>query len=350
MAPVRSRRRLFSRQAAAFIRICGQFGGKGHHRFVTPSKEAPVENINSQFQMSRATRSNMVGGAGLLIFGLLALISLPLSMVSVDAGYRGVKQRFGKVVGSALTPGLHFKLPIVETIQPVEVREQKLNLDTSASSKDLQTVQSRIVVNFHPEPAKVSELYENIGLEYQSRILDPAVEETVKAITAQYTAEELISKRTEVRQKMEEMLKERVSVNAIGVTKFNIVNFEFSHSFNEAIEAKQTAEQKALQASNELRRVEVEAEQQIEKARGRAESLKLEAQAEADAVLMKAEAEAKAQEMLARVVNRDVINLRAIEKWDGIMPRVTGDVVPFLSVDADDASGVQTNLTAAKAR
>jgi len=144
-----------------------------------------------------------------------------------------------------------------------------------------------------------------------------------------------------------------VRVNNIGVTKFNIVNFEFSNSFNDAIEAKQTAEQRALQATNELRQIEVEAQQEIETARGRAESLKLEAQAEADAILMKAEAEAKAQEMLAKVVNRDVINLRAIEKWDGIMPRVTGDVVPFISVDDGGSSngvGAKTELTTAQAR
>ena len=311
--------------------------------------EHTTNTPNSSYQLNR---SNMAGGAGLLIFALILLISIPLSMVSVDAGHRGVKKRFGKVVGQALNPGLHFKLPVVETVQEVEVREQKLNLETSASSKDLQTVQSRIVVNFHPEPDRVAELYEKIGLEYETRILDPAVEETVKAITAQYTAEELISKRTEVREKMETMLKARVGGNAIGVTKFNIVNFEFSHSFNEAIEAKQTAEQKALQATNELRRVEVEAQQEIETARGRAESLKLEAQAEADAVLMKAEAEAKAQEMLAKVVNRDVINLRAIEKWDGIMPRVTGEVVPFLSVDngGDASARPATQLTSVEAR
>lgn len=311
-----------------------------------------MEHSNSNFA---ANRANMAGGAGLLILALLTLVAIPMSIVTVEAGHRGVKKRFGKVVGQALTPGLHFKLPIVESVQPVEVREQKLNLETSASSKDLQTVQSRIVVNFHPQPDQVAALYEQIGLEYESRILDPAVEETVKAITAQYTAEELISRRTEVRKKMEETLSARVKINNIGVTKFNIVNFEFSRSFNDAIEAKQTAEQRALQATNELRQIEVEAQQAIETARGRAEALKLEAQAKADAVLMNAEAEAKAQEMLARVVNRDVINLRAIEKWDGIMPRVTGEVVPFLSVDDGGstngaANQVKTELTTAKVR
>ncbi len=274
-------------------------------------------------------------GIGTAVLGLLLAIVLLTSLVTVQAGHRGVKTRFGRVVGPALRPGLHLKIPLMEHIVSIEVREQKLNLETSASSKDLQTVQSCIVVNFHPTQDEVAELYDNIGIDYKSRILDPAVEETVKAVTAQYTAEQLISKRTEVRQKMMELLSERVADNFVNITKFNIVNFEFSNSFNEAIESKQTAEQSALQAQNELRRIQVEADQQIEVARGRAESLRLQAQAEADSILAKAKAEATAQEMLAKVVNRDVISLRAIEKWDGIMPRVTGDVVPFIGISDD---------------
>jgi regulator of protease activity HflC (stomatin/prohibitin superfamily) len=274
-----------------------------------------------------------MGGLAAFAVGVLVLIGIIGSVVTVDAGYRGVKMRFGKVVGEALDPGLHFKIPMIENVRPVEVREQKLKLETSASSKDLQTVKSHIVVNFHPVSDQVSQLYNNIGLEYKERVLDPAVEETVKAITAQYTAEELISQRTDVRRGMEEMLSERVKINQIQITKFNIVNFEFSSSFNDAIEAKQTAEQAALQAENELRRIEVEARQEVETARGRAESLKLEAEAQAEAIRMTAKAEAEAQEMLAKVINNDVVKLRAIEKWDGVMPRVTGEVVPFIGVD-----------------
>lgn len=278
-------------------------------------------------------RANTLGGMAAILCGVAILIGIIGSVVTVDAGYRGVKKRFGKVVGDSLSPGLHFKIPVIETVQPVEIREQKLKLETSASSKDLQTVKSHIVVNFHPVPDQVNELYNNIGLEYKERVLDPAVEETVKAITAQYTAEELISQRTQVRGGMEEMLSERVKVNQIQITKFNIVNFEFSSSFNDAIESKQTAEQSALQAENELRRIEVEAKQQIETARGRAESLKLEAEAKAEAIRLTAKAEAEAQEMLAKVISTDVVRLRAIEKWDGVMPRVTSDVVPFIGVD-----------------
>lgn len=270
----------------------------------------------------------------LLLFGVVILGGFDI----VQAGFRGVRTRFGRVVGDSLTSGLQFKIPLVDKIQEIEVREQKLEQQTSASSKDLQTVKTVIAVNYHPDDQAVHKLFEQIGMDYKDRILMPAVEETVKAITAQYTAEELITKRTEVRSKMDEMLRERVNVNHLMITKFNIVNFEFSESFNEAIEAKQTAEQEALKASNILRRIKVEADQKIETARGEAESVKLRAQAEAESIRLRAKAEAEAQEMLAKVVNRDVIILRAIEKWDGIMPRVAGEAIPLLNVDVEEMS------------
>ncbi|MHC5021575.1 MAG: prohibitin family protein [Planctomycetota bacterium] len=282
--------------------------------------------------------------AVVVVAGFFVLFLAMGGFATVAAGHMGVKTRFGDVITGVLEPGLHFKMPFADTITEIEVREQKLEVDTGASSKDLQAVQAKIAVNFHPVPESVDTLYSKIGLDYKSRILDPAVEESVKAVTAQYTAEQLISKRTEVRTKMMDQLAERVQDNYIKITKFNIVNFEFSRSFNAAIEAKQTAEQEALRATNELRRIKVEADQKIEEARGRAESRKLEAQAEADAITFKAkadaeriklqaEAESKAQELLAKTINQDVIRLRAIEKWDGILPRVTGDVVPFIDVE-----------------
>ncbi len=289
-------------------------------------------------------RANAIGGGVAVAIGLAVLIAM--SLATVQAGFRGVKTRFGQVVLGALEPGLHFRIPLVEKIKDVEVREQKMDMETSASSMDLQTVQSKVAVNFRPDPDSVDNLYNEVGLDYESRILNPAVEETVKAVTAQYTAEQLITKRTEVRDKMETQLRERMLANHLNITKFNIVNFEFSRSFNEAIEAKQTAEQEALRASNDLRRIAVEADQQIEEARGEAESIKLRAQAEADAITMRAEAEAKAQELLAKFVNRDVIHLRTVEKWDGVMPRVTGDAIPLLNIGQDMADTAGSAVTA----
>ena len=284
----------------------------------------------------RSFRSNRRGNtAGVVVLVILALlVAIGYSAVRiVDTGFIGVKTRFGKVVSESLPSGLYFVIPGMETVAQVEVREQKTEMKTSASSRDLQAIQSSIAINFRPDPLQAHTLFKDVGTEFESRILDPAVEETVKAVAARYTAEELITKRTQVRDEMDDMLKSRVKGNHILVTKFNIVNFEFSDSFNTAIEEKQTAEQEALRATNILRRMKVEADQKIETARGDAESVKLRAQADAEAITVKAIAEAEAQRILSEVVTKDVITLRAIERWDGIMPRVTGETVPFINVD-----------------
>ena len=273
-------------------------------------------------------------GSYAMLFLVLALVWLAYqAAVSVETGHIGVKTRFGKVTSTSLPAGLHFRIPFVEDIDQVEIREQKMEMNTGASSADLQTIQSSIAVNFRPDPQNAHLLFEEVGQDYEQRILFPAVEETVKAVTAKYTAEQLITLRTEVRDNMENKLKERVRDNHVLITKFNIVNFEFSRSFNNAIEEKQTAEQEALRATNILRRMKVEADQKIETARGAAESVKLAALAEAEAITVKAKAEAAAQKMLAEVINKDVIQLRAIEKWDGQLPKLTGDTVPFITVD-----------------
>lgn len=276
------------------------------------------------------SQGRWLAGCGVVV--VVALFTALGGFATVQAGHRGVKMRFGRVIPGVLGEGLHFKLPFADEILAIDVREQKLEDDTSAASKDLQTVTTRVAVNFQPEAEVADKLYQGIGLDYEAVILRPAVEETVKAVTAGYTAEELITKRTEVRHQIEEALKERVRENHIRVTKFNIVNFEFSREFNRAIESKQTAEQEALQAQNILRRIEIEAKQKIEQARGEAESVKLAAAAEAEAIRLRAEAEAKAQELLGKVMNKEVLRLRAIEKWDGILPRVTGNAIPFLQL------------------
>jgi regulator of protease activity HflC (stomatin/prohibitin superfamily) len=302
--------------------------------------------MNEYSDKRRAGLPITAGAIFLFVVIFIAIGLMKAGFVTVPAGYRGVKTRFGQVVPGALAPGLHFKAPLIDDVTDIEVREQKAESSTSASSKDLQAIQSKIAVNFRPIADKVDKLFDEIGLEYIERVLEPAVEETVKAVTAKYTAEALITERTKVRDEMEELLRARVEPNHISITKFNIIDFAFSKSFNQAIEEKQTAEQEALQATNILKRVSVEADQKIEQARGAAESVKLQAKANAAAILMQAEAETKAQEMLARVINSDVLRLRAIEQWDGVMPRVTGDVVPFIGIDSDPAPTVSSQTPA----
>ena len=298
--------------------------------------------------MDHTKQTFALGG---FLFAFFVVIALMWSgCTTVDAGYRGVKTRFGNVTGDPLSPGLHFTWPGMESITQIEVREQKFSVGTQAASKDLQIVTAKVAVNFAPNAGEVHTLYKTIGLEYQERIMAPAVEETIKAITALYTAEELVTKRTEVRAKMMELLIEKMKGNFISIKAFNIEDFNFSAQFNHAIEAKQQAEQDALRAKNELLKERVEADKKIEEARGKAESVKLAANAEAEAIRARAtaeaeairvrgEAEAAAQAAIAKALTADVIRFRSIEKWNGDVPRFNGvGAIPFLNLTEEDKS------------
>lgn len=250
-----------------------------------------------------------------VVGGILAIILfftlVPFGMV--PAGSRGVMLRFGAVTGKVVPEGLYFRLPIVETVALMDVRLQKEQVEASAASKDLQSVESTVAANFHIKPEKVADMYREVGEDYKARLIDPALQEAVKATTAKFTAEELVTRREEVREEMKSLLQSKLEPRGIVVDDFNIVNFDFSESFNAAIEAKVTAEQAALTAKNRLEQVKFEAEQNIAEARGKAEALRVESEA------IKS--------------NPSVLELRAIEKWDGRLPSVMGSgATPFVNI------------------
>ncbi|HUJ80084.1 MAG TPA: prohibitin family protein [Nitrospiria bacterium] len=249
----------------------------------------------------------------LIVAVILLLLVIGLATQSfkvVGAGERGVvfNTLEGGIQPRVLSEGLQFKLPFVEDIIPIDVRVQKSETDASAASKDLQVVRSRIALNFHIDPGKANVVYQNLGVEFKSRVIDPQVQESVKAVTAQYTAEELITKRSQVRDDIKEALTSRLRAFNIIVDEFNIVDFSFSDEFNKAIEAKQTAEQNALKAKRDLERIKIEAEQTVTKAK----------------------AEADAQRLQRETITPILLQLRAIEKWNGVLPQVTGGAMPFI--------------------
>ncbi|MFA5936006.1 MAG: prohibitin family protein [Patescibacteria group bacterium] len=250
----------------------------------------------------------------LIIGGILILIVLGIvwPFGTIGAGERGVQLRFGAVTGKILDEGLYFRIPIVETIRVVDVKVQNNQVEASAASKDLQSVSSIVAVNFHIAPERAAQIYQEIGVDYKSRLIDPALQESVKASTAKFTAEELITKREEVREEVKRHLKDKLEARGILIDDFNIVDFNFSDSFNEAIEAKVTAEQSALAAKNKLEQIKFEAEQDIASAGGRAQALRIESEA------LKS--------------NPEILQLRALEKWDGRLPTVTGGSVPFVNI------------------
>ncbi|GBF11789.1 prohibitin family protein [Tepidibacillus infernus] len=252
-----------------------------------------------------------------VILGLIVLLALN-SFVIVEAGNRGIVLQLGAVKPIVLNEGLHFKIPFIQEVIPAEVRVQKAQSEQTAASKDLQVVTTVVAVNFHLNPEEVNKLYQNVGLAYKERIVDPAIGEALKAVTAQYTAEELISKRPEVSTKVKEQLAKKLANYNMVLDEINITEFKFSNEFNNAIEQKQVAEQQALKAKLDLQRIEIEAKQKIEQAKAEAESLRL-----------------QKQEVTPELVELRKIEaqMEAIKKWDGKLPNVTGGATPFIDVN-----------------
>lgn len=238
------------------------------------------------------------------------------SFGTIDAGYRGVRTRFGAVTGT-IDSGLYFKLPLIEHVYTMNVQTQKEQVEAQAASSDLQNVSATVALNYSLMPDKAADVYKNIGVDYKSRIVDPAIQEAVKAATAKYTAEELITKRQIVRDNMRALLTARLENEHIVVTEVSIVNFDFSQSFNAAIEAKVTAEQTALAAKNKLEQVKFEAEQRVAQAKAEAEAIRIQAQA------------------ITQQGGAEYVNLKAVEKWDGKLPQymLGGGATPFINLN-----------------
>lgn len=231
----------------------------------------------------------------------------------IRAGERGVLLQFGAVQDKIFDEGLYFKIPLVQSVKKIDVRIQKDEVPASAASKDLQIVTSKIALNYHLDPNSVNRLWQEVGKNYNTRIIAPAIQEAVKSTTAKFTAEELITKREEVKLAIKVNLAERLLIRGIIVDEFNIIDFDFSKAFNEAIEMKVTAEQLKLKADRDLERIKIEKEQMIAQAQGKAEAIRIEAQA------LKA--------------NVNVIELRWIEKWNGKVPTYWGQATPFIGLN-----------------
>jgi regulator of protease activity HflC (stomatin/prohibitin superfamily) len=258
----------------------------------------------------------MVAAGALVVLILMVFMS---SYFVVDAGDRGIILRFG-AVNRVVAEGLHFKAPFMEDIVRMTVRVQKTTTKTEAASQDLQIVQTTMVLNYSLQPDKVGDVYKTLGTnrDVSEKIINPSIEESFKAAAARYTAEELISKREALKTQVRNYLRDRLAPFGIMVVELSITDFQFSTEFNKAIESKQTAEQHALRAKRDLDRIKVEAQQRIATAQADAEALRLQKQ----------------------VISPDLIKLRqidaqikAIEKWDGKLPSVTGGAVPFISVE-----------------
>ena len=271
-------------------------------------KNSP-KNINVS-----AGKSVLIGILILIVIGVLIAASVQI----VDAGNRGVLRHWNAVdtTRPPLEEGLHFVIPFQDSVVNIEVRTLKFVKETSSASKDLQTVSTEVTVNYRPSPNSVNTLYKEVGLEYESRIIQPAVEEVVKQVTARYNAEELITKRSQVKADIEQEITKRLEVYNIITDVVSITNFEFSPLFDRAIEAKVEAEQKAKKAENDLIRIEVEARQLEAKAEGLAAANIAEASGEAEAI-----------EIINQALAQNPFYLEWLktQAWDGKLPLVMGE-------------------------
>ena len=253
----------------------------------------------------------------IILHVLLVILILPIifgSFGTVSAGERGVRTRFSAVVG-IVDEGLYTKIPYIEAVKVMDTKVQKDEVESGAASKDLQTVNSKLAINYNLSPDYVANIYKTVGKDYKTRLVDPAVQESVKAVTAKYTAEELITKRELVRDEIKSVLSEKMLPYGIIISQVNITNFDFSESFNYAIEAKVTAEQSALAAKNKLEQVKFEAEQRITTAKGEAEAIKIQAAA------------------IQNQGGAEYVNLKWVEKWNGQLPStVMGDAIPMMNL------------------
>lgn len=235
--------------------------------------------------------------AHVFILALAILILFGL-FVRVPAGEVGIETRFGAVVGT-MSPGLHVKMPFIESVTKMDVQTQKEQVDATAASNDLQNVTATVAVNFHVNPQDASAIFSNVGADYQTRVIDPAIQESIKSVTANYTAEQLITERETVREQIVTLLDSKMTTYGVNVDSLNIVNFAFSDSFNAAIEAKVTAQQNALAAENKVAQASAEASSTIITAKAQAESIEIQAQA------------------INSQGGADYVELQQINKWNG---------------------------------
>ena len=269
-------------------------------------------------------------GAFVVVLIVILAVLAANSFTRVPVGSTGIMVTFGHVQdGSTLSEGLHFHMPFIQEIVSLDNRVQKLELNTEAFSKDIQTISARLAVNYRLRPEQSFSVYKAYGTTFEQNIIVPATHEALKSVCAQYTAEELISKRAESSDKMRDELDSKLTGMGISVSDFNIIDFDFSEDFINAVEAKQVAEQvkKKAATENETAIAQAEREKQvaIKKAEADAEKVRIEAEAQANAVKLAAEAEAYRLQSINENLTEQTIQNTLAERWDGKLPIVMGE-------------------------
>jgi regulator of protease activity HflC (stomatin/prohibitin superfamily) len=275
---------------------------------------------------------------GIIIISIMAVSSVRI----VDAGNRGVLVQFGNVdTDASLDEGIHFVVPFRDNVIQMEVRTQKIVESATSASKDLQDVSTQVALNYHINPDRAQVVYQQLGFEYPNRVITPAIQESVKQVTARFNAEELITKRETVKNQITDQITARLAAYNIIVDAVSITDFQFSQLFKQAVEAKVAAQQRALQAQNELRRIQIEAQQNEAKAIGEQKANIARAEGIKQSNVLQAEGEAQAITIIDQQLRNNPTYLEWLKttRWDGVLPLVTGGgagggqgVTPFIEI------------------
>lgn len=258
----------------------------------------------------------------IVLLVIVLFIVLWGTFVIVPAGHRGVVLWWGSVEKRIMAEGLNFKVPIAEGVIKVDVKVQPHPFkEIEASSKEYQMVKLTGMMNFHIDPAYVNELYQKVGLDFANKVIDPAFNDFVKEVVPIYQVTEILPKREEIRKRASTKLGENLSRYHIIVDDIYLSNIRFSSEYERAVEAKQVAQQQVETQRQVLAQREIEAQQKVATAKGEAESIQVVAQGQA-----------KANEALSRSISPILVQYKSIEKWNGILPQVSGASVPFIDL------------------
>jgi len=286
-------------------------------------------NSDRGFGDSSKVSGFLVRRSGLITAIIIIIIAggalSTLGFKRVPAGYRGVLLTWGKPEDKILGEGLNFVIPFIQSVELMNVQVQVAESTESAATNDLQEVSATVAVNFRLDPLAVNEIYRELRQDYVSRVIKPNIEESLKAATAQFKAEELITKRAIVKKAFDDILAERLHLFDIDVIAVSLTDFQFSQSFAAAIEAKVTAEQSALEAKNKLEQIRFEAQQQIIQAEAEKNATIARALGEAQAVIIEADATAAAIEVITAQMTAEYAQYLWLTQWDGKLPLVVGE-------------------------
>jgi prohibitin 2 len=324
--------------------------GGVNSRRTTPEGEPLEDPHGSPYSGGSGSGRSKISGSliKIIIPAIIGIIIVAIAITGsvkiVEAGYRGVLLTFGAVDTSrSLDEGIHFVVPIRDQVVPMEVRTQRITEDAASASRDLQDVRTQVALNYRLDPDSAQLVYRQLGLDYANRIIVPAIQESVKQVTARYNAEELITQREAVKSEIEQQIRTRLAAYNIMVDTISITEFQFSDEFVRAVEAKVAAQQRALQAQNELRRIEIEAQQAEARAVGEQQANIARAEGVRQANVLQAQGEAQAITTIDEQLKQSPTYLEWLksQKWDGHLPLVVGggttgadgqSVTPFIEI------------------